>query len=700
MDLIAVDVETCSAADLGNGAWNYARHPSTHVLCVVFGWDEPTGRRFVRVTWTRDAALTVSDHDGLVDVLKHVHRGGRLLAHNAAFERAIWRFVLAPRWSWPGVRDDQWADTMPRGLALNLPASLEGLGAVLGCATQKNTGDDGSKLMKRLADDVVRDGDGWTPGPGVTPAALAKLTAYCQDDVGTTLDAWLRMPAPSMAEELVIAADWRVNGRGVFMDRELAAAIARVAELRRAELADEMFAATGGCVGAPTEASGLAAWVEARGVELPTKPRKKADGTYHRTASLDRGVVSALLAAESADGALADALRVRREAGYLTSLAKLKRVPGTVDPDDGRLRDTLRYCAAGTGRWASYGVQIHNLPKTKLSRAELALARAIVLDAGSSPADLRWLDERPLYVLSQLLRGTFAAAPGHELIAADYSAIEARVVAWLAYQDDVVAFFDRYDDEMREHRMGLRAKPRDYYEFTADGIGSTDRQLGKVCALALGYGMGALKFAETATAWGIPLDVRTARRTQQAWRQSKPDIVAFWSDLEDAVRAAIRDLGGIHEAGRVACVADASCLRLVLPSGRALRYWRPSVVRTEKMIRTVDDDGNVVERTFETEEIRFWKPVGKAMVLDVTYGGKLVENVTQAVARDLLAEALVRLDAGPYRVVMHVHDSLASEVEAGAGDVGEFCELITRLPSWASGLPVAADGYRSRYFQG
>lgn len=294
----------------------------------------------------------------------------------------------------------------------------------------------------------------------------------------------------------------------------------------------------------------------------------------------------------------------------------------------------------------------------------------------------------PLEVMSWSLRSVLAAPPGKEIIGADFSAIEARCLAWLAGQQDV---------------LDVLADPkRDIYVEDAKAIGSDSRQLGKVCRLALGYGMGPIKFADTAAGYGIKLPLKEARRVTLLWRKNNPSIVDLWETLEAACKDAIASPGRVLPVGSfVKVAASKECLMVRLPSGRTIRYWQPSTRLVNKKIQTVDEEGEIITLERESLELRFFT-VGidkVTMVPESTYGGKLVENITQAVARDLLAYALVALD-DRYPVVGHVHDSIVSEVPVGTGSVEEFCEIMATGPPWAPGLPLAASGYRSTRFKG
>lgn len=688
--VIGVDVETCSAADLKHfGAWAYSQHYSTRVWVVSFAYfrrDEPPGDVF---RWYPDEVLPL-------DLLDFLQAGGRLLAHNAAFERAIWSNILEPAYGFPPVELEQWVDTQAIGCELNLPRSLEGLAFSLGTEVQKDK--DGAALMRRLAKAEL-DEAGEVVYPGCTEDELERLSLYCDDDVLAMGEAWSSMEPLPLGEARVWELDKRINSRGVFLDQGYARRVRRLAERRVERLKHAAQAASFCEIPNAVAPPKLKKWLKSRGVELPKVRKKNARGEWYMAESTDKRALDELLGRADLPADVRDVLVSRQEATKETSLRKLRRVDAMVGTD-GRLRDALQYCAAGTGRWSSSGLQIHNLPKDRLTPAASELVD-LAID-GESIETLELAEKRPLAALSQKLRSVIAAPPGRDLIAADFASIEACVLAWLAGQDDKLEFLHEYFAELRLFRNGERtAKPQDLYEFTAESIGSDSRQLGKVAELALGYGMGDFKFADTATAWGVPLDLPTASKVKRAWRTTNRQIVAFWRELEEAAVSAVRAPGAIVQVGKLRVASSKACLAIALPSRRIIRYWRPSVEVTTKKVKWVNDEAEVVESEIEGPELRFWSQneARTGMSPETTYGGKLVENATQAVARDLLAEALLRVDP-LYPVVMHVHDSIASEVDEGAGDVDEFCELMSAVPKWATGCPIDADGYRAKRFRG
>lgn len=674
--VLCVDIETSSLCDIKQGSWAYSLHRTTIVYCVSFGYAEGPERFYVH-TWEPGDEL-----EQVEELVGFIRAGGRLLAHNAGFEKSIWTNILAPAYGFPMFEPGQWADTQTLGLAINMPFALEGLCKALGTPIKKD--EEGNKLMKAMAKPKVDKKTGAIEYDQ-DPLHVARLIEYCELDVRATLSAYFRLPPLSVDEKLVAAVDERINERGVYLDQVFAGQCLDVVDRRAHELANETFEATGAWLANATSTPALKKWLKDRGVKLPMVARKTKKGMT-KSETADRNTVLKLLEDRELPADVRAVLDNRVEANKATSLAKLKRVK-TMVGGDGRLRYALQYCGAHTGRWTSSGLQVHNLPKNRMEPGESALVHE-VLTQGSLEG-LKMAVDRPLDAVSQSLRSVIAAPPGRELIAADYSAIEARVIAWLAGQGDVLALFE---------------EGRDVYVDAAHKAGSTNRQLGKVCVLALGYGMGALKFVGTAAGWGIVLSLKEGRAIQKAWREGNPYIVQFWRELEDAARDAIENPGRQFRVGSfLTALVHKNVLLLRLPSGRCIRYMRPKIVPTIKKIKTVDDDGNVVEREMHTNEIRFWT-MGKdkkRMERESTYGGKLAENVTQAVSRDLLAAALVRIDpVEPYDLVMHVHDSIAAEVPAGGGNVQEFCYLMEERPKWARGLPIAVEGYRDLRFRG
>lgn len=679
--ILGVDFETYSALDVKKvGAEAYAEHPSTGVHCAVFRLVTGPGDTGQSWTWTSFAP-------GIpMWIVEHIRSSKRLLAHNAGFERAIWQAIFHRYAPIPAA--SQWRDTQNNAAVVGLPQGLEGLAAALGAPPKDMAG---NKLMK----DLAKVKDGRVPVP--TPGQWAALTAYCAQDVDTMLSCWWRLPKLSAVLQAEVEAHDRINARGVCIDLALARDIAACAKRREEEIGLQVFEATGSLLGT-NNVPLLTDWLREHGIPLPKIARKRADGSMHSTESVDRASIAKVLKRPDLPAAVRHVLLARVESGRMSSLAKAAKAP-TVVSRDGRLRNALRFAQATTGRWSSSGLQLHNLarPTSVFKSVAPGFTEAVRAQDIARASCLHPVLEG----LSFMLRSLVVAPPGFELIGGDWSAIEARVNAWCAGQDDKVELFRAYDATVGQ--PAAERREFDPYVRAAADVQSDDRQLGKIAVLGLGYGMGAIKFRDTCANNGLLLDLKRAREVQRAWRKANPAIVQFWSGIEDACRTAIETPGAPVSVGRVRVSATPSVLMIHLPSGRSLHYWRPHVRTVTKKIDTVDEDGNVIVREFTSQELRFYTPVGGKMAVESTYGGKLTENIVQAISRDILAAALLRLaDHGGYPVVLHVHDSIVAEVPEGTGNVDEFCAIMAQPPAWMgeNPVPLAVEGYRARHFKG
>lgn len=667
LGILSADFETASAVSIKVGSWAYSQHPSTVIHCAVFVYATSATSPRQRFYWQPGMEFPAPVRD-------YIRAGGTMLAHNVGFEKSIWANIIAKVHRIPAPCSANWRDTAAMGLALNLPLKLEGLCKALGTPIKKDM--EGHALMLAMSK-ALPDGDGgWLYDRD--PVRQLRLLDYCETDCDGTLDAFFRMPKMSLFEERVWLMDQRINERGLLIDRPFAAACLELAGLRAAELSTEAFGASMAEIENATATPSLKRWLRELEIELPKTKRKKADGTFHMTESIDKNTVVGLLADGTLPPSVRKVLEIRQEANKATSLAKLKRVEHMVGTD-GRLRHALMFCGANTGRWTSDGLQVHNLPKDHRKPNDSALVRAMIMHR--SMDGLKMVSQRPLEGLSMSLRAMIVAPPGKELIGGDFSQIEARVLPWLAGQDDVTAAF---------------ARGVDIYTVTAkEKLGSDDRQLGKLAVLSLGFGTGEIKLADTASKppYFIHLSLKEAKRIKTLWREANPKIVQFWADLAESAKFAIRQPGTVFQAGeRIAFWVEGNCLFLRLPSGRSLRYWRPRIVEAEKTFKFVDDFGEIQEKTVLVEQIEYFA-MGKdkkSMVRESTYGGKLCVAGGTLVLTD---RGWVRLDC--VTLADRVHDGVEFVSHSGLIAKGEkTCIEVDGAWMTPDHEVLTADGWR------
>ncbi|BAE51525.1 hypothetical protein amb2721 [Paramagnetospirillum magneticum AMB-1] len=428
-----------------------------------------------------------------------------------------------------------------------------------------------------------------------------------------------------------------------------------------------------------TKAADLTTWLRDQGVE---------------TEGVAKAAVRQMLAGDI-EGAARQAVEIRAEAAK-ASTAKLTAMVKCAC-DDGRARGLHLVYGAGTGRWAGRLIQLQNLPRGVIKKADLAIP--LIIDGDIDLVSM--LFGPPLDVISSNLRGCLIPAEGCDFIQSDFSNIEGRITAWLANEEWKIQAFRDFD----------AGTGRDLYLIGAEKIltllkvlyahplneNSPERTpYGKVPELALGFGGGVGAFQSMAAIYGMKVTDEEADQIKVAWREAHPRVVALWRNMEDAAFNAISNPGRVVSTagGRIKYVVKGGFLWMVLPSGRPLAYAHP---RIEKR-RPAWNIGQDEIKLKDTITFMAVNSITRKWERCTTYGGSLAENAIQAIARDLLANALLKLEAAGYPVVIHVHDEALAEVRKGVGSVDEFKSIMCDTPAWAAGLPVAAAGWRgSRY---
>lgn len=658
--ILHIDFESYSRCDLkAEGLGRYAEDPSTGVHCMAFAF----GGGPIEL-WAQERLFD------LADVFTHVESGGLVYAHNAAFELAVWNQIMVPRYGWPVLKVDQVRCTMAMCYAMGLPGSLEAAAPALGIEQRKDG--KGKRIMLKWCRPKA-DGTMWKPEDN--PEEFKALCDYCRQDVEVERAMHGRLVELSSYEQKVWQLDYKINQTGVLVDLPSIRKACALAYSERARLDKEMLRATAGAIGSCSEVQTMVKWIRAQGVEI--------DGVA-------KSDVLDALSDEGLPEHVRRVLHIRQEAAK-SSTAKLTAMEERACAD-GRIRGIHQYHGAGTGRWAGRGVQMQNLPRSRPTTSPKDVEDIIA--HLEEPAYLDVMHGPALDALADSIRGMIVAPEGYDLLAVDFSAIEARVLAWLAGEESVLDIFRTHGKIYEHAAAGI-------YHVPMAEVTKAQRQIGKVAVLALGYGGGVGAFQSMAKNYNVKVKDAEADEIKGAWREAHPRIVNYWYRIEEAALCALQT-GSKAEAGpngrQVTFKKAGSFLWCKLPSGRCLCYPYPEIrtVTTpwgaEKdalTYMTMTDPARKQKLLPDDNASGKWQRIS-------TYGGSLAENVTQAVARDLLADAMLRFDAMGARVTLHVHDELVIEVPSGKkpGLLKQVEQLMAEAPAWAKGLPLSAEGWR------
>lgn len=665
-----IDFETKSECSLKTaGTYRYALDPTTDILCLAFrlpSW-HPDRTGLWHPAFPTLGIPAAAIDDDVWELFDWIHHGGLVEAHNAFFERCIWAKVQVPRYGWPEIAPHQWRCSAAKAAALALPRSLDAALDALRLDIRKDSF--GGKVMLRMskprrsrkAERAVWD-EHAQPHPVVfhlDRVSLDDLWTYCRQDVLAESALSAALPDLSPAEQEMYLLDQRINWRGFQIDPTAVSAALSLITSETCRLNSQLAEITHGAVTKATQRKPLTAWAETQGLKLPNTKKETI------SAVLDAG--------GDLSSDLTAALSILRSLGK-SSTAKYVKMQQQMSPEDGRVRGGLLYHGASTGRWSGSGVQPHNFPKGKLPHSMEATWDGLL---AGKPCEGDVME-----VLSWALRGAITATPGRELVVADYAGIEARVLLWLAEDEDGLDIFREGRDIYCEMAGTIYGRPI----TKAD---KDERALGKVAILGLGFQMGWVKFIDTALIMGgITLTDALAQQTVSAYRDRMfPKVKAMWQDQQEAAIRAVSHRGRPVSCGRVTWESplDSRFLFCTLPSGRRLAYPDPEVRPKATPWGEIRPSLTYMGMNSFTRE---WSR-------QTGYGGLLVENMTQAVARDLMAAALQRCEQSAiYDPVLSVHDELIAEADAGLGDVRAFEALMAELPPWADGCPVVAEGWK------
>lgn len=651
MDYCFADFETRSAIDIKKcGAFRYIEDESFDVLLLAYAFDD----RPVRIvdfasgeTWPEEFLQALRDPD----VTK--------VAHNAIFERTVIDKLLGY------TPPEEWLDTMHLAAQCGLPLSLDAAGKALGLPEDQAKMREGKALIRYFCQPCkpskTNGGRTWNL-PEHAPEKWYTFNVYCKRDVETertifhTLEHWM----PSPEEHRFWCLDARINERGVRIDRKMAQFAVAMDQRSKEELTAKAVALTG--LENPKSVSQVKTWLaDQEGKEFP---------------SLNKKVVADVVSSLTSD-ASREFMALRSELSK-SSTAKYEAMLRSACADD-HVRGTFQFYGANrTGRFAGRLVQYQNLPQNHME--DLDEARQLV--RGGHYTALKALYDGVSQPLSELIRTALIPEPGHQFLVADFSAIEARVIAWMAGERwRLDAFREGADIYCASASQAF------HVPVVKHGINGHLRQKGKIMELACGYGggIGAMK------AFGadkLGMTEAEMQETVDLWRESSPRICEFWRALEKAaIRSVARRAHTVSEIGGIGFDMEQGVLWMTLPSGRRIAYWG---ARYEESHRNAGR--KVLSYMGQNQQTKKWERIE-------TWGGKLVENCVQATARDCLREAMFALDAAGFDIRAHVHDEVIVTEPLGGRSVEEMAALMDGPISWAPGLPLRADGYACPYYQ-
>lgn len=660
MKHLSIDLETYSSVPIAKaGAYKYIQSPDFEILLMAYCADDAQ----VQII---DLAQGEEVPTWLIDALKSPEWIKQ--AYNAAFE-----WYCLSKFCGEILPIEQWRDTMLHGLYCGFTAGLEATGEAIGLPEDKRKLTTGKALIRYFCVPCkpTKSNGGRTRNlPKHDPEKWRLFKEYCVGDVVTEMEIERRLsgfPVPDDVQEQW-QTDIIINSRGVAIDTYLIHGALEIAEDTREKLMAEAIELTG--LENPNSVAQLSKWL--------------AETTGKEIDNLRKDTVTRMLDNQIVTGDAARVLKIRQELGK-TSTKKYDAIKASVC-DDKRVRGLLQfYGASRTGRWAGRLINVQNVVRTSIDLKLLPIAREAVKNCEANKLEV--LFGSTMDTLSQLIRTSFVASDGNKLIDADFSSIEARVVAWLAKEEWVL-------DVFKTHGKIYEATAAQMFGVPVERIkkGNPEyalRQRGKVAVLALSYGGGASALiAMGALDMGIPED--DLPDIVARWRQANPKIVDLWYRVESAALNAIqtgRQTGtnGLIFAREIDYANGMDFLTITLPSKRKLYYAHP----------------DLTENRWGKPSISYWgvDQTTKQWTVLETYSGKLVENCVQAIARDCLAIAIQRLEAAGYPIVFHVHDEVVIDCAADKVNLDDVVKIMTTPIPWAPGLPMNADGWVGDFFR-
>jgi DNA polymerase len=643
--IYSIDFETRSHANLPDvGLDIYANDPTTEVLCIAFG-TEPDDV----TVGTPHIDYKICTNINLPVLLLHVENGGKIQAWNAMFEYAIWNCVCVPKYGWPPLKLEQCIDTMAIAAANNIPQSLDDAGTFMDSEHKKDA--TGKRLIMKLSKPTSK---------GVfneDPELMQQLFDYCAQDVRTEMAIGSVLRPLTDVEQEVWTLTQRINTRGVPVDPyELHNAV--LAVVRAQDAIDNECLALTGCK--PSERAKLLAWINQR---VPHAP----------LLDLTAETVEKMLQSNIFDS-IKKVLKLRQE-GSQTSVAKYAKMMEI--QREGRIRNTLVYHGASTGRWASRGgLNLQNIARPTISDEEIELAIPRIFDQATGT----------MQQLSSVVRAAIKSPPGKTFVDVDFSSIENRVGVYLAGQKDKVELFRKGLDEYKVFAS------ESLYRVPYDEVTKDQRQISKSAVLGAMFGQGAKGLVKYAEGMGVTLSEGQAKNAVDNYRTSYARVKELWAKCEGAAIQAVENPGNPFRAGdRLILKVAKNALWMQLPSGRLICWQRPQL---ELLTTPWGSQKLGVTVHSQNTYTRQW---GRNALI----GSSLFQSAVQGTARDFLAVAMINLEKAGYEVINSIHDEVLLLVEEQSGEsaLADVVKIMTTPPTWAPDFPLAAEGWHGKRYR-
>lgn len=673
---LVIDMETRSRVDLKKcGVYVYAEDESTDVLCIAVKEDNFTPKLWVDdlVHYATENLTIFFERIYAGELNQLIKKADEIHAHNVQFERVMWTQVMVGRYNYSEIPFHKWRDTAAKAAVFALPRNLDGACKALKLPRQKDMA--GHRIMMKMCKPNNRGV--WQEDPD----DFIKLCEYCIDDVEAEYALDKALPDLTVSELEIWRMDQLINDRGIYVDIEAIDNLMYKIEEKGKKLLEEVKDITDGKLNSTSQRDAMLVWLKENGLELPdltkdtvTEALKNIDATI----ATCKNTVDVMW---EVDVRVRRLLEIRQSLAK-TSVSKLQAMKRMACKDN-RVRGTIIYYGANTGRFSGKGIQPHNYPRNAHSPETIDK----ILYSGLKGAE-ELTHSCIIQETSKCLRGMLTAAPGYDLICGDFKSIEAVILAWVAGEKSVLQAF----------RDGLdlyKVAAMDVYKGSYEDVTEKERFVGKTIVLACGYQGWIAAYRAIANEEINKMDDDEISEIIGRWRNARVATVRFWRGIESAASETVRT-GKVHSYRGIKFGIRNNFLHCRLPSNRLLSYYDPKLA---DIITKYDQEKRVVSFLGITSMSKKWER-------QFTYGGKFTENIVQALARDVLVEAMQRLErAGFKRIVLHVHDEIVAEIskvkDANAGRIIQagFEIIMSKIPEWAEGCPIGVESWIGKRYR-